>query len=89
MHHGWFDHRAHETQTCESCHNAGASQSSRDLLLPDLASCRTCHGGETARAQVQLNCAMCHDYHMDEGAPAMLIRQRVKGKKQETILAGR
>jgi hypothetical protein len=28
---------------------------------------------------------MCHDYHMDDGAPSMLIRQRVRGKKRDSI----
>ena len=89
MLHGWFDHKAHQTETCESCHKAAASNSARDLLLPDLASCRTCHGGESARGKVvQSSCAMCHDYHMETGEPVMLIRQRVKGKKRESIVAG-
>ena len=85
MHHGWFDHRAHKTETCESCHKAAESNSSNDLLLPDLASCRTCHGGESARRKVQSSCAMCHDYHMDKDKPSMLIRQQVRGKKRENI----
>ena len=87
LHKGWFDHRPHQTETCESCHKAGASNSASDLLIPDLASCRTCHGGEDARAEVQSSCAMCHDYHMDTGAPSMLIRQRVRGKKRDSTIA--
>lgn len=87
MQHGWFDHKPHETESCSSCHAAGKSNSASDLLLPDLASCRTCHGGETARAKVQSSCAMCHDYHMDEGAPAMLVRQLSGGKKRNTDIA--
>ena len=67
MLHGWFDHRAHQitqrpgqprqegTQACLSCHRADASSISSDLLLPNVASCRDCHGGETTRpAGVQL-----------------------------------
>jgi Cytochrome c3 len=89
MHKGWFDHKPHETEDCSSCHNANASQSSGDVLLPDLASCRECHGGEAARKEVQSSCAMCHDYHMDGGQPAMLIRARVRGKKKvPTAIAG-
>ena len=87
MHHGWFDHRAHRTETCESCHKAGASDSANDLLLPNLASCRTCHGGESAGRKVQSSCAMCHDYHLGTGKPAILIRQRVGAKKRESIAA--
>ncbi len=87
MQKGWFDHRAHRTEECSSCHLAEKSGSASDLLLPDLASCRECHGGESARAEVPSSCAMCHDYHMDEGAPSMLIRERVRGKKKDTDIA--
>ena len=83
MHHGWFNHRAHKTETCESCHKAGASVSASDLLLPNLASCRTCHGGESAAGKVQSSCAMCHDYHMGTGKPSILVQQRIGAKKRE------
>jgi Cytochrome c3 len=72
---GWFDHDAHKSETCVSCHNANTSKSATDLLLPDLASCRTCHVGESGAKlkpvskPVESGCAMCHDYHMDGGAP--------------------
>jgi predicted CXXCH cytochrome family protein len=78
---GWFDHRPHAQETCVSCHAAPRSNASADLLLPDLASCRECHGGEGSRADVPSGCAMCHDYHADEGAPAMLLRKRVHGRR--------
>ena len=88
MQHGWFDHRPHATESCSTCHQADKSQSAADLLLPDLASCRTCHGGERTRKPVASSCAMCHDYHMDEGAPSMLIRQQVRGRKRANVAAG-
>src|SRR3546814_17359197 len=87
MHKGWFDHKPHETEECTSCHLAEKSGAASDLLLPDLASCRECHGGESARAAVPSGCAMCHDYHMDEGAPSMLIRKRVGGRKSDKVQA--
>jgi hypothetical protein len=88
MNHGWFDHRAHATETCTSCHSAENSNLASDLLLPDLKSCRTCHAGEgAARAKVPSSCAMCHDYHMDEGAPSMVIRRRAGGKRRDQPLA--
>ncbi len=85
LHKGWFDHRAHGTVACASCHGAERSQAAADLLIPDLAGCRECHGGEGSSKPVPSSCAMCHDYHMDEGAPSMLIRQRVRGKKRDSI----
>ncbi len=87
MHKGWFDHRPHEQEKCETCHKANTSNSASDLLLPDLASCRTCHGGEGSNSDVPSSCAMCHDYHMDAGTPSMLLRQRVRGKKRDTTIA--
>ncbi len=93
MLHGWFDHRPHQvanrpgarqiegSAACLSCHRADASSESADLLLPKMASCRDCHGGETTRLPVESGCAMCHDYHMDEGVPSMLLRQQVRGRR--------
>lgn len=87
LHKGWFDHRPHATESCSTCHEAGKSNAAADLLIPDLASCRTCHGGEGSAAKVPSSCAMCHDYHMDEGAPSMLIRRQVRGKRRDTVAA--
>lgn len=67
---GWFNHKAHAQETCTSCHAAQKSTSSTDLLLPDLAQCRTCHLGEDSRAaKVPSGCAMCHGYHPSPNAP--------------------
>lgn len=83
---GWFDHNAHKSETCGSCHKADQSRSATDLLLPDLASCRTCHVGENGarlkpvRTPVESSCAMCHDYHIDEGAPRQ-TREKVDRAK--------
>jgi hypothetical protein len=84
---GWFDHNAHKTETCETCHKAGMSRSATDLLIPDQASCRTCHVGEggarlvSVDKPVESSCAMCHDYHVDAGAPWQTRQNvnRVKG----------
>jgi hypothetical protein len=98
MQHGWFDHRAHQitqrpgqprqegSAACLSCHTANTSENATDLMLPDLASCRTCHGGETTRLPVPSTCAMCHDYHMDDGVPAGLLRQQVRGRRWESTV---
>ncbi|MES2441289.1 MAG: cytochrome c3 family protein [Pseudomonadota bacterium] len=75
MLHGWFDHAAHKTETCSTCHKAGTSGSAADLLLPGIETCRTCHGGEGSKAKVPSGCAMCHSYHAVEGAPWQPRRQ--------------
>lgn len=75
---GWFDHRPHATQNCANCHAAAKSSDARDVILPKIAECRTCHGGEqaTRTAPVASSCAMCHVYHRNSGLPASADRRR-------------
>ena len=75
--HGWFDHSAHKDSACTDCHNAETSASAKDLMLPTLANCQSCHVGEGhplktlagGRKQVESNCSMCHSYHQQVGQP--------------------
>jgi len=81
MQKGWFSHDAHKEETCESCHDAPASKQATDLLLPGIKTCRECHGGEFQQASdVPSTCAMCHDYHADDGTP-WLIKEQQKDKQ--------
>jgi len=62
MPHAKFDHSKHELVACITCHaTATTSQSSSDLLLPGIATCRSCHhsGAEAAESR----CFECHTYH--------------------------
>jgi len=67
-----FSHDAHATEVtaCDSCHNASESQSSADVLIPDIESCRDCHGSAVARrnnaSQIPSTCIMCHGFHFDQ-----------------------
>jgi hypothetical protein len=57
-----FDHSQHGLADCVTCHvNAPTSQQSSDVLLPGIATCRTCHraGAEAAESR----CFECHTYH--------------------------
>lgn len=69
--HANFSHAAHRTEvtSCESCHNAGASSSADDLLIPDIDNCRGCHGSGIAKRnaakQIPSTCVMCHSFHFD------------------------
>lgn len=83
MMNGWFDHAAHRTETCESCHAAPTSHDARQLLLPGIDSCRTCHGGEKSKADVPSGCAMCHSYHMDDGAPWAPASQGIRKEQAD------
>jgi hypothetical protein len=61
-----FTHKDHVGQTrCESCHSAvETSTSSKETLIPGVATCQTCHKSGEAR----INCAGCHLYHSRPGA---------------------
>lgn len=60
-----FDHGAHISETCVSCHDAAPkSKKAADILLPDIARCRECHGGTAATAKVASDCLMCHPFHI-------------------------
>jgi predicted CXXCH cytochrome family protein len=76
-----FPHKTHEIQgklsgdaACESCHAARKSTEARDLLLPDIDRCLTCHrdrqgahgeqgAGREKLQIVTLQCISCHVYH--------------------------
>jgi hypothetical protein len=78
LQHGWFDHSAHSTSTCQSCHGeALTSNDVHKVMVPGIKTCRTCHGGPDAKApMVKSGCEMCHDYHRGDGAPQSL---RIRG----------
>jgi hypothetical protein len=62
MPHAKFDHSQHELVACTSCHAAAlTSQQSSDLLLPGVATCRSCHHSGTEAAESR--CFECHTYH--------------------------
>jgi hypothetical protein len=81
-------------QACLTCHGSDAgngnfrmtSNQASNLMIPGLQSCQRCHGGEDSNSAVPSGCSMCHDYHMDEGVPAMILRQRVRGQRWETTV---
>ncbi len=58
-----FNHGKHLTIGCEGCHAARASISSADVLIPGIANCRRCHGGEAAWGKVRSTCIACHVFH--------------------------
>lgn len=79
---GWFDHGPHEQEQCSTCHDAAGSARATDLLIPGIAACRDCHGGEGSSSDVPSSCAMCHDYHAGpETAAPWQPNRRVPGRR--------
>jgi predicted CXXCH cytochrome family protein len=66
-----FDHSRHGTSLtpCETCHDAAHSKRASDVLMPEIDTCRTCHGGEQHRAQspslIASTCTSCHAFHLE------------------------
>lgn len=68
---GRFDHSAHlDMMKCDSCHAAQSSKTSADVLLPKIAVCKDCHGGENVSNKASSTCITCHDFHLP-GSPKM------------------
>ena len=62
MPHAKFGHDAHRGFSCVSCHaKALTSTESSDILLPGIATCKTCHAPGPAHADSL--CSECHTYH--------------------------
>jgi hypothetical protein len=60
-----FNHAAHITQPCTSCHDtAERSKVSSDILMPRIAKCRECHGDAGDTSKVSSDCVMCHRFHL-------------------------
>ncbi len=86
MHSGWFDHKAHETEDCATCHDARESDNASDVMLPGIETCRACHGGEDAGGDlVASSCALCHSYHMDDAAPYLIRVRNHRGQRPSSV----
>ncbi len=77
---GDFDHESHRGTSCESCHDAGESSRSEDVLLPKIAVCRECHGGQHSENLLQSSCIECHDYHQHDQVLMELRIMEAKGE---------
>ncbi|QLC23974.1 cytochrome C [Parasphingopyxis algicola] len=86
MHAGWFDHAAHETEECGTCHEASTSEEASDVMLPGIETCRECHAGGTASGdEIVSTCAMCHSYHADEAAPYLVRARNNRGQRPRSV----
>lgn len=63
--HAEFSHNSHRLLSCVACHSgAPDSRDTKDVLLPGIASCRSCHQERGAKHDAANgNCSECHAYH--------------------------
>jgi hypothetical protein len=60
-----FNHAAHRSSTCLTCHDkAQSSRNSSDVLMPQIKQCQTCHGGTGDLKRLASDCTMCHRLHL-------------------------
>ncbi len=81
-----FSHRSHKNMQCDSCHEAEGSGEATDVLMPDIASCQVCHGGEDASDRLQSTCITCHKFHLENQQP-MISRIDIDGMDERGIPA--
>ena len=63
--HADFSHNSHRMLTCVSCHTRTPdSKETADILVPGIASCRSCHQDRGVRHEAaSARCSECHSYH--------------------------
>jgi hypothetical protein len=72
-----FPHSAHTSAKCTDCHNIELSDKSSEVAMPDLKSCRKCHGGEDTRKKLASPCVKCHVFHRP-GEPSLFKAEATK-----------
>jgi len=59
-----FNHARHKTMACVDCHPASRSESSEDVLVEGIQTCRECHAGPGAKNKLESTCISCHGFHI-------------------------
>jgi hypothetical protein len=74
-----FDHSAHSTASCETCHGARTSAHAEEVLMPGIKTCRDCHAGSRpAPDKVASDCGLCHGFHW----PGTTVHAAVPGSPE-------
>ncbi len=77
-----FAHGSHRDMECGSCHDAKNSVESADVLMPSIANCRSCHGGEAATDKVPSTCISCHVFHRKDLDPMRALDGKEPKEKE-------
>ena len=83
-----FNHAAHRTQQCTSCHKVEESTSSADVAIPDRQSCLQCHSGNTQRyKRIASSCMSCHNFHNAHQGYDLITGAKVESKDIDLLNA--
>jgi hypothetical protein len=59
-----FNHKSHAQSKCADCHDVAHSMDSSDVAIPEIETCRECHGGsKPVEKKVTSSCMLCHGFH--------------------------
>lgn len=59
-----FNHKSHAQSQCADCHDVARSMESSDVAIPEIETCRECHGGsKPVEKKVTSSCMLCHGFH--------------------------
>ena|GEM_PF-963460 len=72
-----FNHGAHQTQSCESCHGSvvksvAESELTADANMPKIDGCKNCHVTHASVGKIVSDCTQCHGYHESLALPSTL-----------------
>jgi predicted CXXCH cytochrome family protein len=83
-----FNHAAHRTQQCVSCHKIEESVSSADIAIPDKQSCLLCHSGNKPKhKRIASNCMSCHNFHQAHQGLNLVTGAIVESKDVDVLLS--
>ena len=83
-----FNHGAHQTQQCISCHKVEESESSTDVAIPDRKSCLQCHSGSKPKhKRIASNCMSCHNFHHSHYADGLNPTAKLDPKDVDVLLS--
>ncbi len=83
-----FNHGAHRTQQCVSCHKVEESESSADVAIPDRKSCLQCHSGSKPKhKRIASNCMSCHNFHHSHFANGFKPTAKLDSKDVDVLLS--
>ncbi len=65
-----FSHPAHQAVECAECHGKALTSNSNEIMMPSIATCRSCHDGQSSPqgppvkvGHAESGCFLCHVYH--------------------------
>ncbi len=83
-----FNHAAHRTQECVSCHKVEDSETSAGIAIPDRQSCLLCHSGNKPKhKRIASSCMSCHNFHNEHQADSVITGAKINSNDIDALLS--